>query len=333
MPTRPELKGSKVLVTGGAGFIGSHLVDGLIAAGAAEVVVIDNLFVGSMENLEQAQATGRLTFYKDDAEIATSLHYIMERHAIDVVFNCATKPLNYSFLNPENAYSTNVTVVLNLLELQRQGRFKTLCHVSSSEVYGTAVYEPMDEGHPRNATTTYAAGKAAADLAVESYVRMFELDAFIVRPFNNYGPRQNHTGPLAAIIPLTIFRIMNGIPPEIHGDGEQSRDFIHVEDTVDAMLKVYALLPAGEEVNLSTDNSIRIADLIPMICCEMNYDGEIRRMPARGSDVFCHNGSNEKLRNLVSDLRFTPFEDGLRQTAVWYRDLLAPALGSDGARR
>lgn len=324
MIKRASLVGQTILVTGGAGFIGSHLVDRLLKEGAREVVVIDNLFTGDEDNLESALKAGRAVFYRDDAELNTSLEYIFTKHHIDLVFNCATKALNYSFLNPANAFSTNVNVALNLLELQRRGLFKTLCHFSTSEVYGSAVYEPMDEAHPKNPTTTYAAGKAAADHAVESYVRMFDLDAYIVRPFNNYGPRQNYKGYLAGIIPITAWRILNGITPELHGEGLQSRDFIYVHDTVDAVIKLHGVMPKGESVNISTDNQISIRDLLQQICAEMDYRGEIVRKPERKSDVLCHNASNEKVREMI-DYSLTPFDQGLSETLAWYQQMIKRA--------
>ena len=316
---RNQIKGSGILVTGGAGFIGSHLVDRLLKEGAREVVVIDNLFTGDEDNLEDALRTGRAILYRDDAELSTSMEYIFTQHQIDLVFNCATKALNYSFLNPANAFSTNVNVVLNLLELQRRGLFKTLCHFSTSEVYGTAVYEPMNEAHPKNPTTTYAAGKAAADHAVESYVKMFDLDAYIIRPFNNYGPRQNYKGYLAGIIPITAWRILNGITPELHGEGLQSRDFIYVHDTVDAVIKLHDVLPKGEAVNISTDNQLSIKDLLQKICAEMKYSGQLVNKPERKSDVLCHNASNEKVNQMI-DYSLTDFEQGLRETLDWYKN-------------
>jgi UDP-glucose 4-epimerase len=320
MTNTRQITGKTVLVTGGAGFIGSHLVDRLLDEGASHVVVIDNMFLGSECNLLAAKATGRLSSYNDDAEFAGSLEYVFGRHPIDIVFNCATKALNYSFLNASNAFATNVTVALNLLELQRRGIFSTLCHFSSSEVYGSAVYEPMDEEHPRHPTTTYAAGKAAADLAVETYVHMFGLDAFIVRPFNNYGPRQNHRGLLAGVIPLTAWRILSGHAPEIHGDGQQSRDFIHVRDTVDAVIKLFRVLPAGESVNISTYNKVAIGELVYKIADILGFDGQILLKPRRQADVICHNASNEKLRGLI-DYSLTDFDSGLRETLDWYRHL------------
>lgn len=318
---RTPMEKASVLITGGAGFIGSHLADAVLAAGAREVVVVDNLFLGEPSNLDGAVDRGAV-FYRDDCEFATSLEYIFELHDIDVVFNCATKALNYSFLNPSQAFSTNVTVVLNLLELQRRGAFRTLAHFSTSEVYGTAEYEPMDEAHPRNPTTAYAGGKLAADIAVETYVRMFGLDAFILRPFNNYGPRQNCRGQLAGVIPVTVARILAGLQPEIHGDGTQKRDFIHVHDTVACTLALYGVMSPGASVNVASGVSIDIAALVTKICDHLGYGGGVARKPARGSDVACHAASNERLGELI-DHRFIPFEEGLAQTVDWYRDYLS----------
>lgn len=315
---RPSIQNSVILVTGGAGFIGSHLVDRLLAEGAKEIIVIDNMFLGNEKNLQGAISQG-VILYKDDIEIATSLDYIFQKHSIDIVFNCATKALNYSFVNPKNAFNTNVNGILNLLEHQRKGSFKTLVHFSTSEVYGTAMYEPMDELHPMNPTTTYAAGKVAADVALKSYVTMFDLDAFIVRPFNNYGPRQNYEGYLAGIIPITAYRILKGIAPEIHGTGLQSRDFIYVLDTVDAIIKLYPKMKKADSINISTDGQISMQEVIERIVVLMNYEGNILQKPPRGADVECHNASNAKIKTMI-DYQLTPFSEGLAKTIQWYKE-------------
>lgn len=320
---RDGVIGKTVLVTGGAGFIGSHLVDRLLQDGAKQVIIVDNLFLGSKDNIQSSLDNGAI-FYNEDIEVKESLDYIFAKHSVDIVFNLATKALNYSFVNPSNAFTTNVNGIVNLLELQRKGLFVSLCHFSTSEVYGTAVYEPMDELHPKAPTTTYAAGKAAADMALESYVNMFDLDAFIVRPFNNYGPRQNHTGYLAGVIPITAWRIHNGISPELHGDGLQSRDFIYVHDTVDAVVKLFNVLPKGESVNISTDNCCGIKVLLEKIMSYYDYNGELLRKEARGADVVTHNASNKKVKALIS-YNLTSFEEGLANTLDWYRDKFSGA--------
>jgi len=312
------LRDSIILVTGGAGFIGSNLVERLIEEGAREVVIIDNLFCGRDDNIPPSTIKENIFFYKDDAEIISSLEYIFDKHKIDIVVNCATKALNYSFVNPSNSFNVNTNIAVNLLELLRKDKYKTLCHFSTSEVYGSAVYEPMDELHPRNPMTLYAAGKAAADIAVETYVRMFNVDAFIFRPFNNYGPKQNYQGFLAGVIPITAHRIFKDQKPVVHGDGKQSRDFIFVEDTIDALIKIFPVIKAGEAVNVSTDNQIAIIDVIKKVCELMEYKGEIDFLPERPADVQCHNADNKKIKSLI-EYKLTTFEDGMTKTIDWYK--------------
>jgi UDP-glucose 4-epimerase len=318
---RSSIKGKVVFVTGGGGFIGSHLIDRLLEEEVKQVITIENFFNGNKENLENAFEKG-LILYTDDAEIDGTLEYIFNRHSIDVVFNCATKALNYSFKNPSNAYLTNVKILVNLLELQRKQRFKTLCHFSSSEAYGSSLFEPMEETHPLLPTTTYAAGKASADLLLQSYVKMFNIDAFIVRPFNNYGPRQNYSGDLAGVIPRTIQKILNGDAPEIHGLGDQKRDFIYVQDTVESVLKVYNKLTPGESVNICSENQVTIKELINKIASLLNFQGEVIYQPERIADVKSHLGSNEKLKSLVGNLKMTDFDQGLQETIKWYKGVI-----------
>jgi UDP-glucose 4-epimerase len=195
-----------------------------------------------------------------------------------------------------------------------------LVHFSTSEVYGSAVYEPMDEGHPLNPKTTYAAGKVGADKAVQSWVSSFDLDAIIVRPFNNYGPRQNYKPPLAAVIPLTVYNILNGRSPEIWGTGTQSRDFIFVKDTIDAIINVYEKLKPGESVNISTDSQVSIKEVVEKICTIMEYNtNNIVYKDARKADVETHSASNKKLKSLIN-YQLTPFDAGLEKTVKWYID-------------
>ncbi len=312
-----SLVDENILVTGGAGFIGSNLIDSLLLEDVNSIIAIDNYFLGDDLNLFNAYKSDKFKIYKDDAENFEILEYIIKENNISVVFNCATKALNYSFVNPRNAFDTNVKIILNLLELQRRCFFNTLCHFSTSEVYGKAIYEPLDEIHPKTPLTTYAGGKASADYALETYFQMFGLDSFIVRPFNNYGPRQNYKGYMAGVIPITIYRILNGLDLEIHGTGEQSRDFIFVKDTIRSVIELFKVMPSGESVNISTDNQIKIGDLVRLIAKEMDYKGRIINRIQRDADVSCHIGCNKKIKSLI-DFSLVPFYLGLKETIDWY---------------
>ena len=177
--------------------------------------------------------------------------------------------------------------------------------------------ELMNEDHPLNPTTPYAAGKLAADLAVLSYYKTFDLDAFIVRPFNNFGPRQNRYPPLAGIIPITISRIQDGLEPIIHGDGLQSRDFIFVKDTISNIIRLFSVIDKGDIVNISSQNEIKVKDLISKISYKMGYAGDFTIIKNRNADVVRHNGSSQKLNTLIKQ-EVTNFDTALSQTIEWY---------------
>ena len=314
-----SIKDKNVLLKGGAGFIGSHLCDSLLAEGAGKVVCVDNFFLGKMENLEEAIKDNRFVLYHDDARNFGVLEAIMTKENIEVVFNMATIALNYSFFNPFDAYMVNVEIANTLLELLKLGIYKTLIHTSSSEAYGTAKYSPMDEIHPTDPTTPYAAGKAAADLMIHSFYKVLGLDISIIRPFNNYGPRQNAIGSLAAIIPATAQHIKDGGRPIVEGDGEQTRDFIYVKDTVRALILAYEREESrGKIINLGTGKDISINELLQGICKYMNYTGEWEHRPARTSDVRKLCADTKKAKKILG---FTPeisFEEGIIKTLDWY---------------
>jgi UDP-glucose 4-epimerase len=311
------LKNKVVLVTGGAGFIGSHLVEEILHVGVKKVVVVDNLFVGKMSNLSAVR--DQIVFYQEDASDLHAMEMIVRKEGVQVVYNMATMALIYSFYNPHTAYMVNVKIADILVHLLRNNEYETLIHISSSEAYGTALYTPMDENHPLNPTTPYAAGKAAADLLVRSFYNVYGFDSMIIRPFNNYGPRQNMDGPLAGIIPSTVRRIQNGEKPFVESDGLQTRDYIYVSDTVRGLISAYERDNLrGEIINLGSGVEHTVIDIIRYICDYFGYTGEIEYKPERTADVRRLCASSEKAKDLLGIVCDIPFDEGIVKTLDWY---------------
>lgn len=315
-----SLKNKVVAVTGGAGFIGSHLVDRLIEENPEKIIIVDNFFLGKHRNIDKSiKMSDKIKLYCRDCSNYEKMHNIFNIETIDVVFNLAVIPLLTSHELPKVTCEENINITLNMLELQRNGCYKTLIHCSSSEAYGSAEKIPMDENHPLNPTTPYAASKAASDLLVLSYQNTFAIDTTIIRPFNNYGPRQNE-GSYAGVIPITIKRILDGKKPIIYGDGKQTRDYIFVKDTVEGFIKAYNdNNTRGKIINIASGKEITISDLISLISDEMDYDGRIEFGEARKADLRRHRGDISLAKNLMDFEPQTSFEEGIKSTVKWYK--------------
>jgi len=282
--TIDKIKLSSVLVTGGAGFIGSNLVEELIKLNIRKIFVIDNFLLGKIGGKQRG--LNILNKYQDmfklivgDVSNYSFMLDFFKREEIDYVFNLAVLPLPLALKRPSYVFNKNVKIASTLAELQRKDLFKTLVHFSSSEVYGSAVYVPMREEHPLQPSTSYGASKAAQDLLLLSYYNNFGNDVRIIRPFNNIGPGQNDFS-YSAVVPRTIKRILMGKEPEIFGDGLQTRDFIYVKDTCKAAIKmVLNELLKGQVINIASGKEITVKDLINSICRLMGYNGRIVYLP------------------------------------------------------
>lgn len=315
-----NLEDTSIMVTGGAGFIGSHLVDSLISEHPYEIVVVDNMFLGKRSNLREAERRAKnLKIFEQDASDIEKMGIILKDHDIDIVFNLAVLPLPHSLEYPKACNDKNVEIVSTICELQRQDYFKKLVHFSSSEAYGSARYRPMDEKHPLGPSTPYAASKAAGDILVLSYYRTFGTDSAIVRPFNNYGPRQND-GSYAGIIPLTIKRLTAGNPPVIYGDGKQTRDYIYVTETARMAIEMAKRNVSGKTINAGSGQETDMLTVVNEILKNWDTKHEIVFEAERPGDVRRHIANVYLAEDLLSFKTEISFEDGMRQTVDWYKN-------------
>jgi UDP-glucose 4-epimerase len=314
------MKYTNLMVVGGAGFVGGHLVDALVNHGAEKVVVVDNMFLGKTENLDEATQRGNVIIYKEDARYLTALENIIEREKPEAVFNLAVKCLPYGFIDPEGAFMTGVEIAHNLANLLRKRKFKRLLHFSSSEAYGTARHVPMDENHPLDPNSPYGAGKAAADLLLLSYYKLFNLEVSIIRPFNFYGERQNMEA-YAAVVPVTIWRILNGEKPILEGGGLQTRDFTYVKDGAEAAVQMMDCDKAiGRVVNIGQGSELDIKTVISRICTALDYPPErIERKPPRPSDVMRLHADTTLAKKMFGYSPKTSFDEGIKLTIEWFR--------------
>jgi|TARA_E500000318_G_scaffold32787_1_gene32471 UDP-glucose 4-epimerase len=314
-------QGKNILVTGGAGFIGSHLCDNIWEQNPESLVILDNMSLGNLDNLQGISDFDGVTVIEGDASDYQILKDVIQTYQIDVVFNLAVIPLPASLSNPLENVKVNIDIVSNLCEMQRLGFFETLIHFSSSEAYGSAQYVPMDESHPYTISTPYAASKAAGDLIALSYKKTFNTDVTVLRPFNNYGPRQN-SKEFAGIIPLSIGKMVRGETIQVHGDGQQTRDYIYVKDTVKIVLELYSKRSQIDSVvNISTGVQTSTQTILQELEASMPWDYfKLEYVPDRASNVTQHCGDNTLLSGLCDKLVLTPLAVGIKKTVEWYKN-------------
>src|SRR5215213_11093004 len=309
----------RVLVTGGAGFIPSNFIHHLLAKTPYEVVSLDALtYAGNLDNLDGAMSHERLSFVHGDIRDAELVRDVVEE--VDVIVNAAAEShVEKSIEHGASEFvTTNVEGTQILLDAVRATRVERFILISSSEVYGTAEYAPMDEEHPLNPRSPYAATKAGADRLAYSYFVTYDLPVTIVRPFNNYGPHQHPE----KVVPRFITQALKDEPLTVHGDGHASRDWVFVEDlaeAIDAVIEADVEVLAGEVVNIATGRDIPVEKIADLVLERLGKPASLKvHTPVRPGQVDRHIGSTDKAEKLLGWRARTSFEEGLERTIGWY---------------
>jgi NAD dependent epimerase/dehydratase len=309
-----------VLVTGAGGFIGSHLCESLVRHGAS---------VRALCRYTSRRSEGNLAGIDREIRDALDIEFGDVRDAdlarrlvkgTDIVFNLAASiSVPYSFLAPREVVMTNVEGALNMLCAVRESSVERMVQVSSSEVYGTAQYTPIDERHPLDTQSPYAASKVAADKLAESFNLAFDVPVVVARPFNTYGPRQS----LRAVIPTVIAQALAG--PDVHlGSSSPTRDFVFVDDTV-AGLEALAVRDgvSGGTYNIATGEDVSVAEIVrivgELLGRELIVYTDAERLRPINSEVHQLLGDPTRLREATGWAPATSFRDGLQRVIDWMR--------------
>lgn len=303
-----------VVVTGGAGFIGSHLVEALLAEGRP-VRVVDNLATGHRGNL--AAVEGRYEWIEGDLASFDLARRVVE--GAEYVFHEAAIPsVPRSVRDPIESHEAGPTATLNVLEAARQAGVRRVMFAASSSAYGDAPELPKHEGMPPRPLSPYAAGKLAGEHYVRVYARTMGLDGVSLRYFNVFGPRQDPSSPYSGVISAFVARMARGERPTIYGDGSQTRDFTYVANVVQANLLAMRhpepLL--GEAYNVGTGGRVSLLDLVGSLNAILGTTLEPAFEPARAGDV---PDSQASLERIASALGYRPevdFDEGLRRTVA-----------------
>ena len=310
----------KILITGGAGFIGSHLCDKYTKDGHT-VLCLDNFMNGNVQNIRHLTFHRNFKLINGDIRDFDLLEKIMP--GVDVVIHLAAQiHVDRSVIEPKLTYEINVLGTQNILEAARMYDVKRVIHASTSEIYGSSEYHPMDEKHPLKAPHPYGASKIAADRMCHAYIQTYGMDISILRPFNVFGPRQKDIG-YGGVISIFTRRVLSNMSPIIYGDGLQTRDYTYIEDTI----RAYDLVlnhnePITEPVNFGSGREVSILDLANTVIDLCGRNGKMKpvHVQPRPGEVKRLIADVTKAKNLLGWEPKYDFKTGLRGFVQWYRD-------------
>ena len=311
-----QISGARFLITGGAGFVGSAIADQLLAAGAAEVRILDNFVRGSWSNLKAAQDTGRVAVTDGDIRDARLVDALTQ--GVDYVFHEAALRITRCAEAPREAIEVLIDGTLNVLESAVRHGVKKIVAASSASVYGEPSYLPMDEAHPFNNNTLYGAGKIANEQMYRAYYTMHKLPYVALRYFNVYGPRMDLTGVYTEVLIRWLDAIESNKPPLIFGDGEQSMDFVFIQDVARANLLALQSDVTDEVFNVGTGVQTTLNQLCAALLKLTGSSLTPEHRPARAAaNVNRRRCTTEKAERLLDFRAQVDLEEGLSQLIAW----------------
>jgi UDP-glucose 4-epimerase len=310
-----DLTGKRIVVIGGAGLIGSHIIDQLVEQPVREVVVVDNFVRGSRRNLESASRSPLLKIVEGSMTDPAFLHEVLE--SADGVYLLAALWLGECVAEPRSAIEVNVMGTWNVIEAAMAQRVQRIVFSSSASVYGNALSTPMTEEHPFNNRTMYGATKIAGEQFFRAMNEQHKLPYVGMRYMNIYGPRMDYKGTYVSVIMKVLDRIEQGLPPIIFGDGSQAYDFIHVQDAARANVLAMQADVTDEFFNVGMGVKTTILELVEML---LDITGSSLRpefRPEEMSFVTHRVGSTEKAERLLGFRATTPLYEGLKSVVEW----------------
>jgi len=318
-----DLKDARVLVIGGAGLVGSHIVEELLKESVAEVVVYDNFCRGSMENLEEALQDSRCSVYPIGGDINQVDILSSAVEGKDVVFHLAALWLLQCYEYPRAAFQVNIEGTFNVLEACARHKVKRLVYSSSASVYGDALEIPITEDHPFNNKTFYGATKIAGEQMARAMHHRYGMDYVGLRYMNVYGPRQDYHGAYVAVIMKILDRIDAGLPPIVYGDGSQSYDFIYVRDVARANVCAAKSDATDRFYNVGASIKTSIKELCELVLELTGSSLEIQYEPQGQTFVTHRVGSTEAAEKELGFTATTELRDGLRELIAWRKAHIA----------